>query len=109
MTTLNRAMESVRENRELGSFLAVDAVDPFKSLSFLRYKVLSIHLTNVYDNLPTDELVVRDGKLYLVEARAFVPSAAAARICELFGIPPTEFSRTVNRLLEVGPQHMHHA
>jgi len=58
MPTLNRAMETVREHRELGSFLAVDAVDPFKSLSFLRYKVLSIHLTNVYDNLPTDEIVM---------------------------------------------------
>lgn len=107
MPTLNRAMEAVREHRELASFLAVDALDPFKSLSFLRYKVLSIHLTNVYDNLPTDEIVVREGKLYFVEARAYVPAATAARISESFGIPPTEFVRTVNRLLEVGPQHVH--
>ena len=107
MPTLNRAMETVREHRELGSFLAVDAVDPFKSLSFLRYKVLSIHLTNVYDNLPTDEIVVRDGKLYAVEVRSYVPAAAAASISESFGIPVTEFARTVNRLLEVGPQHVH--
>ena len=107
MPTLNRAMEAVREHRELASFLAVDALDPFKSLSFLRYKVLSIHLTNVYDNLPTDEIVVREGKLYFVEARAYVPAAAASRISEAFGIPPTEFTRTVNRLLEVGPQHVH--
>jgi hypothetical protein len=107
MPTLNRAMEAVREHRELASFLAVDALDPFKSLSFLRYKVLSIHLTNVYDNLPTDELVVRDGKLYFVEARAYVPATTAARICEAFGMPPAEFSRTVNRLIEVGPQHLH--
>src|SRR5436853_188783 len=94
MPTLNRAMETVREHRELGSFLAVDAVDPFKSLSFLRYKVLSIHLTNVYDNLPTDEIVVRDGKLYFVEVRSYVPKAEAARISESFGIPITEFERT---------------
>src|SRR2546427_1686974 len=107
MPTLNRAMETVREHRELGSFLAVDAVDPFNSLSFLRYKVLSIHLTNVYDNLPTDEIVVRDGKLYAVEVRSYVPAAAAASISESFGIPVTEFARTVNRLLEVGPQHVH--
>jgi hypothetical protein len=109
MPTLNRAMEAVREHRELASFLAVDALDPFKSLSFLRYKVLSIHLTNVYDNLPTDEVVVRDGKLYVVEARAYVPTTAAARICEAFGIPVSEFGRTVNRLIEVGPQHLHQA
>src|SRR5437762_4911688 len=108
MPTLNRAMAAVSEHRELASFLAVDALDPFKSLSFLRFKVLSIHLTNVYDNLPTDEIVVRDGKLYFVEARAYVPASQAARICEAFGIPPAELGRTVNRLLEVGPQHVHH-
>src|SRR5262245_10785236 len=106
MATLNRAMEAVSEHRELASFLAVDALDPFKSLSFLRYKVLSIHLTNVYDNLPTDEIVVRDGKLYFVETRAFVNAANAARICESVGIAPAEFVRTANRLIEVGPQHV---
>ncbi len=109
MPALNRATEAVREHRELASFLAVDAMDPFKSLSFLRYKVLSIHLTNVYDNLPTDEIVVRDGKLYFVEGRAYVPAVAIARICEKFGVPPVEFERTIQRLLEVGPQHLHHA
>jgi hypothetical protein len=108
MPTLDRALEAVREHRELASVLAVDALDPFKSLSFLRYKVLSIHLTNVYDNLPTDEIVVRDGKLYYLETRAYVPAPAVARICEAFGIPSTEFVRTVTRLLEVGPQHVHH-
>src|SRR3989442_6337030 len=109
MPTLNRAMEAVREHRDLTSFLAVDALDPFKSLSFLRYKVLSIHLTNVYDNLPTDEIVVRDGKLYFVEARAYVASSAASHICESFGILPAEVARTVNRLLAIGLQQLHHA
>jgi len=109
MPTLNRAMEAVKEHKELASFLAVDALDPFKSLSFLRYKVLSIHLTNVYDNLPTDEIVVRDDKMYFVEARAYVPASDAARICEAFGVPPADLLRTVNRLLEVGPNHLHHS
>jgi hypothetical protein len=107
MPALNRATEAVREHRELTSFLAVDALDPFKSLSFLRYKVLSIHLTNVWDNLPTDEIVVRDGHLYLVEARAYVPASAVNRICESFGAAPAEFEATIRRLLEVGPQHLH--
>jgi hypothetical protein len=107
MPALNRATEAVREHRDLTSFLAVDALDPFKSLSFLRYKVLSIHLTNVYDNLPTDEIVVRDGKMYFVESRAFVPASAVARVCEAFGIPATDFEATLHRLLEVGPRHLH--
>jgi hypothetical protein len=108
MPTLNRAMQAVSEHRELASFLAVDALDPFKSLSFLRYKVLSIHLTNVYDNLPTDEIVVREGKLYFVETRAYVNATRAAQICESVGVPASDFLRTVNRLLEVGPQHLLH-
>ena len=107
MPALNRATEAVREHRELASFLAVDAMDPFKSLSFLRYKVLYIHLTNVWDNLPTDEIVVRDGKLYFVETRAYVSSAAVASISDAFGVPTSEFEPAVNRLLEVGPKHVH--
>ena len=61
---------------------------PFTSLSHLRYKVMLITLSNVYDNLPTDELVLRDGKLFFIEVRAYVPAAEATRICEKFGIPP---------------------
>jgi hypothetical protein len=63
MSTLNRAMQSTKAHRDLSSFISVDALDPYKSLSFLRYKVLLIHLSNVYDNLPTDEVVLRDGRL----------------------------------------------
>ena len=106
VTTLDAAQQTVKDHRELASFLAVDALDPFKSLSFLRYKVLYIHLTNVYDNLPTDELVTRDGRLYFVEVRSYLPAAEASRISEAFGVPPAEFIRTVVRLLEAGPQHL---
>ena len=33
------------------SVMPMDALNPLKTLSFLRYKVLYVHLTNVYDNL----------------------------------------------------------
>ena len=59
-----------------------------RSLSFLRYKILSIHLTNVYDNLAVDELVRRDGRLYLVEARAYLAAEVAAQIAGDFGVTP---------------------
>src|SRR5262245_25302194 len=105
MSTLNRAADTVRAHRDLASFLAVDAMDPFKSLSFLRYKVLYIHLSNVYDNLPTDEIVLRDGRFYSVEVCAYVPASEAARICEKSKLSVGEFTKAVNRLLEVGPEH----
>ena len=106
ISILDTAQPTLRNHRELASFLAIDALDPFKSLSFLRYKVLYIHLTNVYDNLPTDEIVIRDGKPYLVEVRAYVSSVAAARLSEKFAVAPDEFGRTVSRLVDVGPQHL---
>jgi hypothetical protein len=65
LPTLDRAMAAVAAHREVVSVLAMDALNPFRTLAFLRYKVLSIHLTNVYDNLPHDELVRRSGRLYV--------------------------------------------
>jgi len=105
IATLNRATERLNPHGELCSFLALDALNPFKSLSFLRYKMLYIHLTNVYDNLPTDEIAVRDGKYYFVHVRSYLHQSDVQKICEKFGVPPGDFNRTVTRLLEVGPVH----
>jgi hypothetical protein len=72
MPALDRALMAVQGHAELVSAVALDALDPLRTLAFLRYKLLYVHLTNVYDNLPADEVVRRDGRLYLVQARAFV-------------------------------------
>jgi hypothetical protein len=102
--TLHRVMESVHAHRELTSFVTVNAMDPFKSLSHLRYKVLLITLSNVYDNLPTDELVLRDGKLFFVEVRAYIPVSEVSRICTKYKVPYADFNKAVTRLLEDGPE-----
>jgi hypothetical protein len=104
LPTLDRAMAAVAAHRDVVSVLALDALNPFRTLSFLRYKIVYVHLTNVYDNLPHDELVRRDGRLYLVESRAFVPSDAAARIGGEFDIAAADLRRVVGRLLEAGPE-----
>ncbi|MGH7322375.1 MAG: hypothetical protein ACRELA_22505, partial [Candidatus Rokuibacteriota bacterium] len=102
--TLDRAMAAVHAHRDTVSVLAMDALNPLKTLSFLRYKILYVHLTNVYDNLPHDELVRRDGRLYLVEARAYLPPREAAGIGARFGVPPADLPQMVATLLEIGPQ-----
>ena len=104
LPTLDRAMAAVARHQDAVSVLAMDALNPFRTLSFLRYKVLYVHLTNVYDNLPHDELVRRDGRIYLVEARAYLPSHGAGRIADDYGLPPHDLPRIVSRLLEVGPE-----
>src|SRR5439155_1692306 len=102
---LDRAAEAVRGHREISSFIALDALNPFKTLAFLRYKLLHIHLTNVYDNLPTDEMVRKDGRFFAVEARAYLPAALAAAIAEEFELPAEELARTIGKFLGVGPDY----
>lgn len=103
MPTLDRAMAAVAPHREQVNVIGMDALDPLRTLSFLRYKILSIHLTNVYDNLVHDEIVRRDGRLHVVEARAYLHAAEAARIAASASISVDEMPRMVERLLESGP------
>ena len=62
LATLERSRPSVQAHLELCSFIVLDALNPMKTLAFLRHKILQIHLTNVYDNLPDEELARRDGQ-----------------------------------------------
>jgi hypothetical protein len=103
LPTLDRAMSAVGAHPNVVSAIAMDALNPMRALSFLRYKILYIHLTNVYDNLPVDELVRRDGRLYLVEVRPYLPLPAAQALCAAHGLAPADLPATVARLLEVGP------
>jgi hypothetical protein len=106
LSTLERSRPAVREHLDLCSFVVLDALNPLKNLAFLRHKILHIHLTNVYDNLPDEEIARRDGRLYAVQVRAYVSSADAQRIGMEFEIPLAEIARTVNRLLEGGPDYL---
>ncbi len=103
MSTLDRAMAALAHHRDAVSVIGMDALDPLRTLAFLRYKVLYVHLTNVYDNLSHDELVRRDGRLHLVETRAYLHGADAARLASAAGVAVAELPRTVERLLESGP------
>jgi len=103
--TLERSRAAVQSHAEQCSFLVLDALNPMQTLSFLRHKILHIHLANVYDNLPDEEMAMRDGRLYLVQVRAYLPAHEANRICREFEVPWEGLRRCVERLLEVGPEH----
>jgi hypothetical protein len=104
LPTLDRAWAAVDAHRDLVSVIPLDALNPYRTLAFLRYKILYIHLTNVYDNLPHDELVRRDGRLYLVEARAYLAPGDAERITGAAGLSREAFGRALEQLLLVGPE-----
>jgi len=106
LATLERSRPAVRDHVDLCSFIVLDALNPLKNLSFLRHKILHIHMTNVYDNLPDEEIARRDGKLYAVQVRAYLPSSAAERISKEIETPVAEIPRNVNRLLEGGPDYL---
>src|SRR5262249_54274223 len=104
LPTLDRAFATVAAHRDSVSLIPLDALNALKTLSFLRYKILYIHLTNVYDNLPHDELVRREGRLYLVEARAYLQREDADRLATAAALAPGALRRAIEHLLVVGPE-----
>ncbi len=102
--TLETALAAVGPHAPISSVLAIDATNPFKTLSFLRFKILFVHLTNVYDNLSFDEIARRDGELYIVEVRPYLSGAVARRIAADFGLTTEQLPDTIKRLLEFGPE-----
>ena len=102
--TLDTALAAVGPHAPLCSVIPIDATNPFKVLSFLRFKILFVHLTNVYDNLTFDEIARRDGHLYIVEVRPYISADDAHEIKSQFGFGPSELPGVIKRLLAYGPE-----
>ena len=77
---LDLARKAIAQHAEKVSSLVLDAMRPTETLGFLRYKAFLVYISNVYDNLPTDEIARIGGHLYQVQQRAVLPRAAADRI-----------------------------
>jgi Putative S-adenosyl-L-methionine-dependent methyltransferase len=101
---LERARENVNEHASRCSTLVMDARVPTQTLGFLRSKAFLVYISNVYDNLPTDEVVRIGGHLYMVEVRAYIPHDAAKELSAAVGIEPNDLPDLVNRLLQLGPE-----
>src|SRR5260370_42348044 len=101
---LERPRRSVGRHGDRVSTLVLDATSPQLPLGFLRGKAFCVYISNVYDNLPTDEIASISGRPYLVQARAFVPNGHAAEIAARYDIAPAELAWMVARLLRLGPE-----
>ena len=101
---LERAMKTVAHHGDHVNALVVDATRPAVSLGFLRGKAFLAYISNVYDNLPCDELARIGGRNYQVEVRAYLPSLEAARIAQTFAIPDGQLPDVVRKLLKLGPE-----
>lgn len=101
---LELARNNVAHHGEHISSLALDALRPTETLGFLRYKAFLVYISNVYDNLPTDEIVRIGGHLYQVQVRAVLGAAAAETLASSVNARPEQLADLVARLLRLGPE-----
>ena len=101
---LGRALKAVAHHGDHVSALVVDATHPAVSLGFLRGKAFLVYISNVYDNLPCDEVARIGGRTYQVETRPYLPAADAGRIAQQFSASPGQVPELVDKLLRLGPE-----
>ena len=100
---LDRARKAVAHHGDKVSTLVLDATRPQQTLGFLRGKAFCVYISNVYDNLPTDDVASIRGHPYLVEVRACLRRADAVRIARRYHTRPGEVAALIHRLLRLGP------
>ncbi|MCW2720639.1 hypothetical protein [Pseudonocardia sp.] len=100
---LELARATVSEHAERVSSFVLDALRPTTSLGFLRFKVFLVYISNVYDNLPTDEIATIGQREHLVESRAHLPADAAAAVAASVHTTPDALGGLVEKLLRLGP------
>ena len=101
---LDLARATVAEHRDHVSSFVLDATRPRTSLGFLTVKVFLVYISNVYDNLPTDEVAQLGGRTYCVQTRAHLPAGPAAEIATQVHAEPCELPGLVRKLLRLGPE-----
>ena len=101
---LDRARQTVGEHGGRVNALVLDATRPQLTLGFLAGKAFLVYISNVYDNLPTDEVASIQGRPYLVEVRAYLPDEDADAIAGRVGVPAGELAGLLGRLLRLGPE-----
>ena len=89
---LERARHAVRHHATQVNALVLDATRPQLTLGFLAGKAFLVYISNVYDNLPTDEVASIRGRPYLVEVRAYLHDDDAARSPAGTACPPVRWA-----------------
>jgi hypothetical protein len=101
---LDRARAEVAHHGNHVSGLVLEATRLSGSVGFLAGKAFLVYISNVYDNLPSDEVAVIRGRTYLVQTRSYLPGAAADAIAADFGLGRAEIAQLTERLLRIGPE-----
>ena len=84
--------------------LELDFRNPTHGLAPLRGKVLFAHTCNVYDNLPTDELLRVGDRAYEPLVRASITPGETTQLAEHYGVSEAELVPRVQAVLRQGPE-----
>jgi hypothetical protein len=101
---LERASRRLAQYREIVEFLELDFRNPIHGLGHLRDQVLLAHTSNLYDNLPTDELMRVGERAYEPLVRASITPGEIEELAARHGVPEDELVSTVQRVLRLGPE-----
>ena len=101
---LDRARQAVAHHGDHVSGLVLEATRLSGTIGFLAGKAFLVYISNVYDNLPSDEVAVIRGRVCLVQVRSFVTDEAAHAIAGQFGLARAEVASLTERLLRIGPE-----
>jgi hypothetical protein len=101
---LELARKNVAHHEEHISSIPLDALRPTETLGFLRYKAFLVYISNVYDNLPTDEIVRIGGHLFQVQTRTALDRSSAESIAASIKSRPDELPDLIARLVRLGPE-----
>jgi hypothetical protein len=101
---LDRARAAVEHHGDHVSGLVLEATRLSGSVGFLGGKAFLVYISNVYDNLPSDEVATIRGRIYLVQTRSYLSGAAADAIAARFGLKRAEIAQFTERLLRIGPE-----
>ena len=101
---LDRASRRLAKHREIVDFLELDFRNPIHGLGHLRDRVLLAHTSNLYDNLPTDELMRVGERAYEPLVRASITPREIEELAIRHGITEEELVATVQRVLRLGPE-----
>jgi hypothetical protein len=100
---LDLARMTVAEHAGCVSSFVLEATRPLTALGFLQHKVFLVYVSNMYDNLATDEVAQLGGRTYCVQTRAYLSPAGAAELAASLSTSPEELPRLVRKLLRLGP------
>jgi hypothetical protein len=101
---LARARQAVAPYTSLLETLELDFRNPIHGLARLQGKVLFAHTCNLYDNLPTDELMRVGDHAYEPLVRASITPAEISELSATHGVSQEELVATVQQVLRHGPE-----